>query len=331
MCQGKQDSSLQDTAVSERDALLRISNIHPESSPKLLSYNELPDWYKDNEFIHFGYRPISFSTRACLSSWFYMHNETVNIYSHLLPGVFFVIAEGLMLFYIQDRYPEATVEDRLVFAFFLLTAVICLSFSAMLHTLSSHSLDVSNFWLHLDFIGIIVLTLGDFVSGIDMIFYCEPVLKQRYCIMITTLSLIATFILLCPKFQGQRWRTFRVCAFVGTGLSGIAPIAHGISIFGFDQMSKQSGMPYYLGEGSLLLLGAFFYTTRIPECLAPGKFVLVGSSHQWFHILVALATLIHLTGLIFAFDFNYHHRVCTGTFHNWSLPGSTIYTQSGHV
>ena len=113
-----------------------------------------------------------------------MHNETVNIYSHLLPGVFFVIAEGLMLFYIQDRYPEATVEDRLVFAFFLLTAVICLSFSAMLHTLSSHSLDVSNLWLHLDFIGIIVLTLGDFVSGIDMIFYCEPILKQRYWIMV---------------------------------------------------------------------------------------------------------------------------------------------------
>lgn len=185
MCQGKQDSSFQNTAATERDSLLKVpKTIHAESSLKLLSYNELPEWYKDNEFIHTGYRPISFSTQACFASWLYLHNETVNIYSHLLPGIFSIIAEGVMLFYIQDRYPEAKVEDRIVFAFFLLTAVICLSFSAMLHTLSSHSREVSNFWLYLDFIGIIVLTLGDFVSGIDMIFYCEPILKQRYWIMV---------------------------------------------------------------------------------------------------------------------------------------------------
>lgn len=50
---------------------------------------------------------------------------------------------------------------------------------------------------------------------------------------------------------------------------------------------------------------------RIPECLAPGKFNFFGSSHQLFHILVVLATVVHLIGLVSAFGFNYHHRVCT--------------------
>jgi adiponectin receptor len=80
---------------------------------------------------------------------------------------------------------------------------------------------------------------------------------------IITLSLISIYLLLNPKFQGPRWRTFRVCTFVGTGLSGLAPLIHGIKIFGFSQMEKQSGIAYYLGEGLLLILGALFYTVSI--------------------------------------------------------------------
>jgi adiponectin receptor len=75
-------------------------------------------------------------------------------------------------------------------------------------------------------------------------------------------------ILVHPKFQGPRWRTFRVAIFVGTGLSGLAPLLHGIIVFGFSNMVKQSGMPYYLGEGFLLLLGAFFYTVSIKYTIA---------------------------------------------------------------
>ena len=43
-------------------------------------------------------------------------------------------------------------------------------------------------------------------------------------------------------------------------MSGFAPLAHGCAIFGFSAMMKQSGMPYYIGEGLLLILGAMFYT-----------------------------------------------------------------------
>lgn len=74
-----------------------------------------------------------------------------------------------------------------------------------------------------------------------------------------------------PKFQGLRWRNFRVCVFVGTGLSGLAPLIHGIVIFGFMQMLTRYGMAYFLGEGLLLILGALFYAVsnfillRIPS------------------------------------------------------------------
>lgn len=152
--------------------------------PTLLPYDEIPEWHQDNDFICHGYRPESNSTRACFASWLYVHNETVNIYSHLLPAILFLTAEGLVYYYFQASYPDATTGDRLIFAFFLLTAATCLGMSATYHTLMNHSMHVSNLWLRLDFVGIIVLTLGDFVSGIYMVFYCEPMLQKIYWSMV---------------------------------------------------------------------------------------------------------------------------------------------------
>lgn len=152
----------------------------PVSHSTLLSYDEMPEWYQDNEFILHKYRPISNSTYECFSSWLSWHNETVNIHSHLIPAIMFLAAEGFISTYLQSKYPGMTVFDHLIFAAFLLSAVICLGLSATYHTMSNHSCKLSSIWLQFDFVGIIVLTLGDFVSGIYMAFYCEPTLQQAY-------------------------------------------------------------------------------------------------------------------------------------------------------
>lgn len=65
--------------------------------------------------------------------------------------------------------------------------------------------------------------------------------------------------MLNPYFRGTEFRVFRALVFIGTGLSGFAPLIHGIRIFGWLQMMKQSGMFYYLIEGGLLFIGALLY------------------------------------------------------------------------
>ncbi|KAF2432295.1 hemolysin-III channel protein Izh2 [Tothia fuscella] len=255
----------------------------------LLAYHEIPEWYQDNDCVLHGYRPVSNSARACIISWGFLHNETVNIFSHLLPGLFFLAAEGLIYPYFGAHSPNATIGVT----------------SSSYHTLMNHSMHVSNLWLRLDSVGIFFLTLGDFVSGIYMVFYCAPILQRVCWTMILTLGIGTIIILLKPKFQGRRWRTFRVCTFVGTGPSGLAPLAHGIKKFGFSQMLKQSGMPYCIGEGLLPVLGAIFYTS-----LKPGKFDIIGCSHQKIHLLVVLATSVQLIGIVSAFEYNYHYRTC---------------------
>lgn len=143
----------------------------------------------------------------------------------------------------------------------------------------SHSHEVEQLWLRLDLIGIVALTLGNFVSGVYMVFWCEPFQRKIYwsivsqylyahCFLMSNtyfdwqigiLGLRTIFIMVNPRFQSQKFRVFRALTFVVTGLSGFAPLIHGVQMFGGSQMMKQSGMPYYLTEGGFPLLGALIY------------------------------------------------------------------------
>lgn len=48
----------------------------------------------------------------------------------------------------------------------------------------NHSLHVSHLWLRIDYLGIVFLTLGDFVSGIYLVFFCQPRLQKVYWSMV---------------------------------------------------------------------------------------------------------------------------------------------------
>lgn len=78
--------------------------------PALLSFDDMPPWFQDdnNKWIMYGYRPISGSTRASFRSWWYLHNETVNIFSHLIPAIVFLFGEGYLLQYLLANIPELT-------------------------------------------------------------------------------------------------------------------------------------------------------------------------------------------------------------------------------
>ncbi|UKZ59270.1 uncharacterized protein TrAtP1_000588 [Trichoderma atroviride] len=277
----------------------------------LLSFDQLPRWHQDNEFILHGYRPISGSARLSFRSWSYIHNESINIYSHLIPAVVFLLGEWYILQHLTSRYSNITGVDIFIISFFLLTAVICLGLSTTYHTLMNHSSEVEQFWLRFDLVGIVVLTLGDFVSGIYMVFWCEPLERKIYWSMIGVLGSLTIFIMVNPYFQGKKFRVFRALAFIGTGLSGFAPLIHGVTMFGWSQMMRQSGMPYYLAEAGFLLSGALIYVTKFPESRFPGKFDIYGSSHQLFHIFVVFATVAQLIGILVAFDYNYANRTCS--------------------
>lgn len=155
--------------------------------PVLLSFDEMPEWFRreSNPWILRGYRPISGSAHASFCSWSYIHNESVNIYSHLIPAVLFLLGEWYMQQYLASRYPGFTSADFIAFSIFVLTAVTCLSLSATYHTLLNHSQHVEQLCLRLDMLGVVIFILGDLVLGIYMVFWCEPLPRNIYWSMVS--------------------------------------------------------------------------------------------------------------------------------------------------
>jgi len=53
--------------------------------------NQDHDFLRDNEFIHTGYRLNFGSTKRILKSLFMIHNESVNVWSHLFGAILFLV------------------------------------------------------------------------------------------------------------------------------------------------------------------------------------------------------------------------------------------------
>ncbi|KAM3426993.1 hypothetical protein NHJ13734_009165 [Beauveria thailandica] len=152
--------------------------------PTLLSFDEMPEWFQhdNNKWILHGYRPISGSARASFRSWCHLHNETVNIYSHLIPAIVFLLGEWFILQYLASKYPK---------------------------------------------IGVI--------------------------------GALTIIINVHPKLQSHKYRSMRTLAFVATGISVVAPLIHGLNLFGLDLMNKKAFTYTLVAKVGCLLSGTALY------------------------------------------------------------------------
>ncbi|KAI4275703.1 MAG: hypothetical protein L6R38_005809, partial [Xanthoria sp. 2 TBL-2021] len=122
--------------VSSSDLTRKLLATNPPSGPFLLNYHSLPAWHQDNAYILTSYRPApTYSLAKCLQSLLYLHNETINIHSHLL-GSFLFLFIGLFLYLLEGRDPGVEKADVIVFGIFFAAVVGCLGVSAAYHTIS---------------------------------------------------------------------------------------------------------------------------------------------------------------------------------------------------
>jgi len=140
----------------------------------LFTFHQVEAWQRDNEYVCGRYRSISGSYMESLRSLFYLHNQTGNIYTHLIGAVVFFAYAFYVFDLINTRYSTADFYDVLVFGVFIGSAIICFSFSATFHIFGNHSSKVYHTWLLLDLYGIFVLIAGTVFSGTYYGFYCEP-------------------------------------------------------------------------------------------------------------------------------------------------------------
>lgn len=96
----------------------------------LKKWDEIPSWQQDNEYILSGYREPAGSFARCLRSIAYVHNETVNIYSHLIGAAIFSTMPVYFYKSLHSSYLQATRAEMIVFSTFFYGVAICFLLSS---------------------------------------------------------------------------------------------------------------------------------------------------------------------------------------------------------
>ncbi|RIB08273.1 adiponectin receptor protein 1 [Gigaspora rosea] len=318
------ERSLSESAVIETRILIISNNINSSSNAKLeknrnnndndlddskvanevaiygslCNFGDLPNWCQDNSDIVSGYRKPTFSYLKCAYSLFYIHNESINIWSHLLGTIIFVCLTFITHFYVLSSQSTITWQDSFVLYMFLAGAMVCLGLSSVFHVLCCHSEKVCANWNRCDYIGIVFLITGSFYPVIYYGFFCNEYLKIIYLSFITILGIATTFLAVSPKFRHPQFRWFRTSLFLSLGLSAVIPLTHAVILYGIELCFFVISLKWLLLTGILYIIGALIYGARIPERWYPGKFDICGSSHQIFHLFVVAAALVHYHGVV---------------------------------
>lgn len=157
----------------------------PAETKSVLHWDDLPAWRRDNIFLLTSYRHPTPSVVAILKSTLSLHNETVNIWTHLLGACLFLGMSLWAFIYVRPRYmPSVNGADVVVFSTFFAGAVACLGMSATYHATSSHSEQVARIGNKLDYGGIVLLIVGSFIPAFYYGLFCHKHLMVPYMTMV---------------------------------------------------------------------------------------------------------------------------------------------------
>jgi len=175
------------SAVSNGKSTTSIqSSDQASTSPdRLRHFNELEAWEQNNPFILTGYRPISLSYLRSIRSTLYFHNQTINIYTHLIGLVIFALVALALWHAYAFRHTTPNWTDAVAFGTFFSGLFLCLTLSVTYHVFSNHSKDVCEGMLMCDFFGILGLITASWVPGIFYGFFCQQSTSRFYWAMVS--------------------------------------------------------------------------------------------------------------------------------------------------
>ncbi|XP_067098333.1 membrane progestin receptor beta [Osmerus mordax] len=268
----------------------------PSPSPTVPAYL-VPSLFRE-PYILSGYRPVGQDWRCYLLSLFQRHNESLNVWSHLLTGPLLL----LRFLALVGAWGPSLELASLPLCLYLLSALTYLSCSAAAHLLQSHS-ELAHYSLFfLDYVGVAVYQYG---CALGHYFYCsQPAWRES---SVGVWYLPGAFLLgwlSCASccFAKSRYRRpyplhRKVCQLVPTSLAyllDISPVAHRLAT---QTWKDDPALPLHSFQVAFFLLAAFFFSCPIPERFFPGRCDILGQAHQIFHVFLSLCTVCQLEAI----------------------------------
>eukprot|EP01128_Nolandella_sp_AFSM9_P002842 TRINITY_DN1324_c0_g1_i2.p1 TRINITY_DN1324_c0_g1~~TRINITY_DN1324_c0_g1_i2.p1 ORF type:complete len:295 (-),score=-0.43 TRINITY_DN1324_c0_g1_i2:351-1235(-) len=266
--------------MAQRDAISVV-----KGTP-LRHISEVGVAHQGNRFIHHGYRG-ELPLLGCLWSIFSLHNETVNIWTHVIGFVGFMVWLGHTW---HTFLVDESQEHQLVFVSSIGGCLCAYVLSTIYHTVKCHSGEVHRKALALDLGGIVLCTACTSAGSLYLGYTCFPHIRDVYLAITGALSIIIATTIIAPHVLSSSidWERLRTITLVTFVCYGFVPLFHWTILLGIDSR----GVDLYLGQvlRSYLLLGIgfVFWIGKIPERFYPGHFDIWFSSHQLWHVFVCL-------------------------------------------
>lgn len=166
---------VQDVSTGSTEAPMN----QPKAEARTVKWHEVPEWQIDSRYILSGYRPAKADYVEVFTSLTFLHNETCNVYTHLIGALLLpLVAFAFMRVLSDPRFLNVSQIDYVMFGLYFVGAEACLVFSATYHLMQDHSEKVGEIWHGMDLLGIVIVTVNTFVSGIYYILICEPRLQK---------------------------------------------------------------------------------------------------------------------------------------------------------
>ncbi|NXF23041.1 MPRGB protein, partial [Rhodinocichla rosea] len=237
-----------------------------------------------------GYRPPQSSACECLLSLFGMNNETLNIWTHLVPAGYFL---WLLLSRLGGSGLEAGAGPYLAY---LGTCALYPLASSAAHALGALGGRGRHRAYCCDYAALSLYGLGSALAYSAYVFPLEWVgstFHDFYVPMAVLNSVLSTGLSCYSRFleveRPRLSKAFRTLAFVYPYIFDSIPVFYRLS-----RSCSEASLPLHSRHSLCALLTFLSFTSHLPERLAPGSFDFIGHSHQVFHICGILGTLFQL-------------------------------------
>jgi len=268
-----------------------------KNPPRLGSVFEAPPFMKI-PFILSGYR-IGYNLTKCARSLLSVHNETMNIWTHLLPTFWFLFLAFLcMRLYVNGTSLGGNFDNlNLVELAYIACAISTTGISSTFHLFNCISSDVHKCLRTLDFVCISIMISGSSWSVMYYSLLCHLSVFYFWVAILVVITITGLYIPFCTFSHDNTFRLLRIGIFVQMALMPAVFFLQLVFLEGIHhplvtKLFHNVGLSY-LNYG----VGLVIYTTRFPERIWPGSFDIWGNSHQIWHVLGFLGILYMYFGI----------------------------------
>uniref|UniRef100_T1J160 Uncharacterized protein n=1 Tax=Strigamia maritima TaxID=126957 RepID=T1J160_STRMM len=239
-----------------------------------------------------GYRTPTNSPSQCIASIFHATNETFNFWTHFLPTWYFTYWLAQLI-----RTVNVTEDEfSLPFLCFMITICVYPLISCVAHVFSSLSHTARHICYFCDYGA---LSLYSYGTAVLYRSYSLPDrlltdgLANIHLVSCFLSSAISTLVACFSRFTDDIWLSqgLRVSAYAVPYLFGGFPLLCRV-IMCYVQGDKciMPSFWHHVCHFVAAFSGAFVYSTHLPERIWPGRFDIIGHSHQWLHICSIVTT-----------------------------------------